>query len=93
LKALEKAGKKLEDLDMVIPHQANIRIIEMVREFAKLKPEQVYVNLDRTGNTSAATIPVALDEVIKQGKLKKGDILGITAFGGGLTYGAGVIEI
>ncbi len=92
-KALEKAGKKLEDLDMVIPHQANIRIIEMVREFAKLKPEQVYVNLDRTGNTSAATIPVALDEVIKQGKLKKGDILGITAFGGGLTYGAGVIEI
>lgn len=92
-KALEKAGKKLDDLDMVIPHQANIRIIEMVREFAKLRPDQVYVNLDRTGNTSAATIPVALDEALKQGKLKKGDILGITAFGGGLTYGAGVIKI
>ena len=91
--ALEKAGKKLEDLDMVIPHQANIRIIEMVRSFAKLSQDQVYVNIDKTGNTSAATIPVALDEVIRDKKLKKGDILGLTAFGGGLTYGGAVIEI
>lgn len=91
--ALDKCGKKLEDLDMVIPHQANIRIIEMVREFAKLSPEQIYINIDRTGNTSAATIPVALDEAIRKKLLKKGDILGITAFGGGLTYGAGIIEI
>ena len=91
--ALEKCGKKLEDLDMVIPHQANIRIIEMVREFAKLSPEQIYINVDRTGNTSAATIPVALDEAMRKKLLKKGDILGVTAFGGGLTYGAGIIEI
>ena len=91
--ALEKADKKLEDLNMVIPHQANIRIIDMVREYAKLSPEQVYVNIDRTGNTSSATIPVAIDEVIKADKLKKGDIVGLTAFGGGLTYGAAIIEI
>ncbi len=92
-KALEKCGKKLEDLDMVIPHQANIRIIEMVRAFAKLTPEQVYINVDKTGNTSSATIPVALDEAVRKKRLKKGDILGITAFGGGLTYGAAVIEM
>lgn len=91
--ALNKAGKKLEDLDMIIPHQANLRIIEMVRDFAKLKDEQVYVNLHKTGNTSAATIPVALDEAIKENRLKRGDLLGITAFGGGLTYGAAIIEI
>ena len=92
-KALEKCGKKLEDLDMVIPHQANIRIIEMVRNFAKLSPEQMYVKIDKTGNTSSATIPVALDEANRKKLLKKGDILGMTAFGGGLTYGAAVIEI
>lgn len=92
-KALEKAGKKLEDLNMIIPHQANMRIIEMVREYAKLKPEQVYVNLDKTGNTSAATIPIALDEVIKLGRVKKGDLVGLTAFGGGLTYGACILEM
>lgn len=91
--ALEKAGKKLKDLDMVIPHQANLRIIEMVREYAKLNKDQVYVNLDRTGNTSAATIPVAFDEAMKSNKLKKGDIVGMTAFGGGLTFGAAIVEI
>lgn len=84
-KALEKAGKKLEDLNMVIPHQANMRIIDMVREYAKLKPERVYINLDRTGNTSAATILIALDEALQTNRLKKGDIVGLTAFGGGLT--------
>jgi 3-oxoacyl-[acyl-carrier-protein] synthase III len=92
-KALENAGKKLEDLDMVIPHQANLRIIEMVREYAKLPQEKIYINLERTGNTSAATIPVALDEVIKTGKLNKGNIVGLTAFGAGLTFGAAVLEI
>lgn len=91
--ALEKAGKKLEDLNMVIPHQANTRIIDMVREHAKLSSEQIYINVDRTGNASAGTIPVALDEVIKANKLKKGDLVGLTAFGGGLTYGAAIIEI
>lgn len=92
-KALAKAGKKLKDLDMVIPHQANIRIMEMVRQFAKLNKDQLYSNIHKTGNTSSATIPVAMDEAIKEKKLKKGDILGLTAFGGGLTYGAVVMEM
>jgi 3-oxoacyl-[acyl-carrier-protein] synthase-3 len=91
--AMKLAGKELSDLDMVIPHQANLRIIDMVRNYAKLTEEQVYVNLPRTGNTSAATIPVALDEARSQGKLKDGDILGLTAFGGGLTYGALVMKM
>ncbi|MCK4795800.1 MAG: ketoacyl-ACP synthase III [Spirochaetes bacterium] len=91
--ALEKSGKTLDDLDMVIPHQANLRIIDSVREYAKLSEDQVYVNLPRTGNTSSATIPVAMDEAVKCGKLNKSDILGLTAFGGGLTFGAAIIEM
>ncbi len=91
--ALEKCGKSLSDLDMIIPHQANLRIIEMVREYAKLREDQIFINIHKTGNTSSATIPVALDEAITEGKLKKGDIVGLTAFGGGLTYGAAVIEM
>lgn len=91
--ALEKCDKTLADLDMIIPHQANMRIIDMVREYAKLPPEKVYKNLQNTGNTSSATIPVALDEALKAGLLKEGDILGLTAFGGGLTFGAAIIEM
>jgi len=91
--ALEMAGKKLEDLQMVIPHQANLRIIEMVREYAKLSPDQVFISLPKIGNTSASTIPIAMDEAMKSGKLKKGMLLGLTAFGGGLTYGATVIQM
>ncbi|HPO49232.1 MAG TPA: beta-ketoacyl-ACP synthase III [Spirochaetota bacterium] len=91
--ALKKAGKDLSDLDMIIPHQANMRIIEMVKEFAKLNDDQVYVCLPKTGNTSASTIPIALDEAYKTGKLKRGMLLGLTAFGGGLTYGASVIRM
>jgi 3-oxoacyl-[acyl-carrier-protein] synthase III len=91
--ALEKAGKKLEDLQMIIPHQANMRIIDMVREYAKLSLDQVYVSLPKIGNTSSSTIPIALDEAIKLGKLKKGTLLGVTAFGGGLTFGAAVLQM
>ncbi len=91
--ALNKANLTFSDINMIIPHQANLRIIDMVREYGKLKEEQVFANLSKTGNTSAASIPIALDEVIKSGKLKKGDIVGLTAFGGGLTFGAAVIKI
>jgi len=91
--ALSKADKKLENLDMIIPHQANLRIIEMVKEFAKLNDDQVFVTLPKTGNTSASTIPIAIDEAVKSGKLKKGMLLGLTAFGGGLTFGAAIIEM
>ncbi len=91
--AVEKAGLKLSDLNMVIPHQANLRIIESVREFAKLREDQVFINIHKTGNTSSASIPIALDEAMRSGRLKTGNILGLTAFGGGLTFGAAVIEI
>ncbi|OHD26111.1 MAG: 3-oxoacyl-ACP synthase [Spirochaetes bacterium GWD1_27_9] len=91
--ALEKAGKQLSDLNMIIPHQANLRIIEMVKEYAKLKDDQVYVCLPKIGNTSASTIPIALDEALKTGKLKKGDLIGLTAFGGGLTFGSAIIQM
>ncbi len=91
--AVERADLKLGDLNMVIPHQANLRIIESVKEFAKLNDDQIFVNIHKTGNTSSASIPIALDEAIKAGKLQTGHILGLTAFGGGLTFGAAVIEM
>jgi 3-oxoacyl-[acyl-carrier-protein] synthase-3 len=91
--ALEKAGKKLEDLNLIIPHQANIRIVNSVKEYAKATDDQIYICLPKIGNTSASTIPIALDEAIRVGKLKKGDLLAFTAFGGGLTFGAAVIQM
>lgn len=91
--ALNKANLSFNDLNMIIPHQANLRIIEMVREYGKLKEDQVFVNLQKTGNTSAASIPIALDEAIKSNKLKKGNIVGLTAFGGGLTFGSAIVKI
>jgi 3-oxoacyl-[acyl-carrier-protein] synthase-3 len=90
--ALEEAGLGPDDLDFVIPHQANLRIIEAVRERLGLPPEKVVVNIDRYGNTSSATIPVALDEVVRAGKVKPGDVLGFSAFGGGATWGSSVMR-
>ncbi len=82
------AGWTPADVDMFIPHQANLRIIEGVRERLGLPADKVYVNIDRYGNTSSASIPIALDEVVRSGRLKKGDHLAIAAFGGGATWGA-----
>lgn len=90
--ALKKAGKELSDLNMVIPHQANLRIIDMVKEYAKMNDDQVFVNLPKIGNTSASTIPIALDEARRTGKVKPNSLMGLTAFGGGLTFGASVIQ-
>lgn len=90
--AVGKAGMKMSDLDHVIPHQANLRIIDAAAAKMELPREKFYVNLDRVGNTSAASIPIALDEMNRKGLLKKGDRLGLVGFGGGLTYGAAVIE-
>jgi 3-oxoacyl-[acyl-carrier-protein] synthase-3 len=91
--ALEIAGKKLADLDMIIPHQANLRIIKSVQEYAKVSDDKIYISLPKIGNTSASTIPIAMDDAIHNGKLKKGDLLGLTAFGAGLTFGAAVIKL
>ena len=85
---LEQANLTVADVDVFIPHQANIRIIDAVQSRLKIPAERVVVNLDRFGNTSSATIPIAFDEVVKAGRVKRGDLVLFVAFGGGLTWGA-----
>lgn len=92
LKALEKAGLPKEDVDWLVPHQANIRIIDSAVKRLGIDPEKVILNLDRCGNMSAASIPVALDELAHGGKLKHGDVIVMVGFGAGLTWGATVIK-
>jgi len=89
---LEKSGLTAEDVDLLIPHQANIRIIDAVSKRLNLKKEQVFINIEKYGNTSAATIPIALCEAVEQGRIKKGELLVIDAFGAGLTWGAMAIR-
>ncbi|HEB30666.1 MAG TPA: ketoacyl-ACP synthase III [Spirochaetes bacterium] len=91
-KSMEKAGVTVDDISLVIPHQANLRIIESLRNFLKLPKEKVFVNIEKYGNTSAASIGIALDEAHQQGIIKRGDIIGLTAFGGGLTWGSAIIK-
>ncbi len=86
--AVQRAGLTKEQVDFLIPHQANIRIIEAARKRLELPEDKVYINLDRYGNMSAASIPVALDEAIRLGRIKKGDNIVMVGFGGGLTWGA-----
>ncbi|MEO2066457.1 MAG: beta-ketoacyl-ACP synthase III [Desulfurobacteriaceae bacterium] len=93
LRVLEKVGMKPEDVSLLIPHQANLRIIKAVSERLGINQEKVFVNLDRYGNTSAASIPVALDEALRSGKLKRGDVALLVAFGGGFTWGSCVIKV
>jgi len=88
LRVIEKAGLKKEDVDFLIPHQANIRIIDSARKRLGLPEDRVYVNLDKYGNTSSASVAIALDEAAKNGKIKKGDNLVLVAFGAGLTWAA-----
>ncbi|WP_408956534.1 beta-ketoacyl-ACP synthase III [Natroniella sp. ANB-PHB2] len=90
--ALDQVGLSSEDIDYLIPHQANIRIIDAARKRLDLTEEQIYVNLDRYGNTSAASVPLALDEAVREGKIKEGDTVVLVGFGAGLTWGATVIE-
>jgi len=84
----EAAGWSPAEIDLFIPHQANLRIIDAVREQLELPEDRVYVNIERFGNTSSASIPIALDECVRAGKLKPGDKLAMAAFGGGATWGA-----
>jgi 3-oxoacyl-[acyl-carrier-protein] synthase-3 len=90
--ALEMAGLKTEDVALVIPHQANARIISAIADRLNLPLDRVFMNLDKYGNTSAATIPVALDEANKAGRLKKGDVILLVAFGGGFTWASSVVR-
>jgi 3-oxoacyl-[acyl-carrier-protein] synthase-3 len=91
-KSMEKAGITVDDIALVIPHQANLRIIDSLRTYLKLPKEKVFVNIDKYGNTSAASIAIALDEAHTQGIIKRGDIIGFAAFGGGLTWGSAIIQ-
>jgi 3-oxoacyl-[acyl-carrier-protein] synthase-3 len=84
--ALERAGLTGDDVDVLIPHQANIRIIEGTAKHAGIPRDKVYVNIDRYGNTSAASIPIAFDECVRSGKIRKGSLVLLVAFGGGFTW-------
>jgi 3-oxoacyl-[acyl-carrier-protein] synthase-3 len=90
--ALKENGMSVEDVDMFIPHQANIRILNATAKRIGLKDEQVYINVDRYGNTSGATIPLAMDEANRAGLIKEGDILLLDAFGGGFTWAAAMLR-
>ncbi|OUR96314.1 3-oxoacyl-ACP synthase [Halobacteriovorax marinus] len=89
---LEKANLKLEDVDWLVPHQANIRIIETTGKLLGIDPEKVIINIDKYANTSAATVPMAFHEAIKDGRIKRGDIVLFDAFGAGLTTGATLLR-
>jgi 3-oxoacyl-[acyl-carrier-protein] synthase-3 len=90
--ALGKIGLKADNVDLVIPHQANLRIIEAVAKRTRVPMERVYVNIQRYGNMSAATVPVALCEALEEGRVKPGSLLLMPGFGGGLTYCAHVVR-
>ncbi|MBU1782096.1 ketoacyl-ACP synthase III [bacterium] len=90
--ALKRAEISHKDVDLLIPHQANIRIIDAVAKMLKFPKEKVFINLDKYGNTSAASLIIALKEAREEGRLNEGDTLVTTAFGAGLTWGANVIK-
>ncbi len=88
LESLTRAGLRADQVDLLIPHQANLRIIEAARKRMGLPPEKVFVNLEKYGNTSAASIPVALTEAVEEGKIREGSVVVLTAFGAGFTWAA-----
>jgi len=89
---LEHCGLSIDDIGMVISHQMNARIIESAAKRLGLPNEKVFLNIVEYGNTSAASVPIAFDECVRAGKIKRGDIVIFVAFGAGLTWGANVIQ-
>lgn len=89
-RAIKDAGLSLEDIDLLIPHQANVRIIDATARRLGIDESKVFVNIQSYGNTSAATIPVALTEALEEGRIKPGDHVAFTAFGGGLSWGSAI---
>ena len=92
-RVLESTDRRITDIDLVIPHQANIRIIDAVASRLDVERDRVFVNIDRYGNTSSASIPIALDEARRQGRVGEGSTILMTAFGGGLAWGASVVVL
>jgi len=92
IKALEATGNSVADLAWLIPHQANKRILDTIEERLGIDDERVYSNVENTGNTSAASIPLALDDLYTSGRLRPGDLIGLVGFGAGLTWGAATVR-
>ncbi|MGQ9695695.1 MAG: beta-ketoacyl-ACP synthase III [Thermodesulfobacteriota bacterium] len=92
LEALEFNGLTCQDIDLMIPHQANTRIVEAAAKLIDFPLEKIFLNIDKYGNTSSATIPIALDEAQKAGKLKSGDLILLCSFGTGVTWGSAIIR-
>ena len=90
--ALRRCDLDITRIKCVIPHQANRRIIDAVAQRIGAKPEQIFVNLHKYGNTSAASVAIALDEAVASGQVQRGDLILMVVFGAGLTWGAAVIE-
>jgi len=90
--ALDYNGITLDEIKLIIPHQANLRILQGMAKQLGIAMEKVFVNIDRYGNMSSATVPVALDEAVRKGLIQKGDLILLTAFGGGLTWGSALIR-
>jgi 3-oxoacyl-[acyl-carrier-protein] synthase III len=89
---LEKAGRTTDDIDWLIPHQANIRIMQGTAKRMKLPMDKLIVTVDEHGNTSAASVPLALDESVRSGKIKRGDTVLLEGVGGGFTWGAVLLD-
>jgi len=92
LKVAERAGVRMEDIALVVPHQANIRILNAVADRLIIPREKVFTNIDRYGNTSAASVPIALDEAIEADRVRDNDLVMLNACGGGLTWGANLLR-
>jgi len=90
--ALRRCELKISQIKCIIPHQANRRIIDAVGERLGATAEQMFVNLEKYGNTSAASVAIALDEAVESGRVQRGDLILLVVFGAGLTWGAAVIE-
>ena len=92
LQALESAGIGKDELDWLVPHQANIRIIQATAKKLKMSMDHVVVTVNEHGNTSAASVPLALDEAVRDGRIKRGEVLLLEAFGGGFTWGSALLK-
>jgi 3-oxoacyl-[acyl-carrier-protein] synthase-3 len=92
MKAVKLAGLKSDDIDLYIPHQANIRIIEATIRRAKIPIEKTYINIDKIANISAATIPIALDQAFREKRIKPGDNVLMSSFGAGFTWAGAVVR-
>jgi 3-oxoacyl-[acyl-carrier-protein] synthase III len=92
MEALQENGLQTSDLTMLIPHQANLRIAQFVQQKLKLSDDQVYNNIQKYGNTTAASVPIALCEAWESGKIKEGDLVCLAAFGSGFTWASALLK-